>query len=42
MVMLQKWSVSWREIGHVTEVVTLMEGDLFNGAGMVMLERWSV
>ena len=26
MVMLRRWSVSWREKGHVTEVVTLMEG----------------
>ena len=26
MVMLQRWSVLWRENGHVTEVVTLMEG----------------
>ena len=25
MVMLQRWSVSWRENGHVTEVVSLME-----------------
>ena len=27
MVMLQRWSVSWIENGHVTEVVTLMEGE---------------
>ena len=26
MVMLWRWSVSWRKNGHVTEVVTLMEG----------------
>ena len=26
MVMLQRWSLQWRENGHVTEVVTLMEG----------------
>ena len=26
MVMLRRWSVSWRENGHFTEVVTLMEG----------------
>ena len=44
MVMLQR---SWRENGHVSEVVSLMEngcykGNLFNGGGMVMLERWSV
>ena len=27
MVMLQMWSVSWRENGHVTEVISLMEGE---------------
>ena len=27
MVMLQKLPVSWRENGHVTEVVTLIEGE---------------
>ena len=27
MVMLQRWSVSWTENGHVTEVVSLMEGE---------------
>ena len=27
MAMLQRWSVSWRENSHVTEVVTLMEGE---------------
>ena len=27
MVMLQRWSVQWRENGHVTEVVSLMEGE---------------
>ena len=27
MVMLQRWSVSCRENGHVTEVVSLMEGE---------------
>ena len=27
MVMLQRWSLSWREKGHVTEVVSLMEGE---------------
>ena len=32
MVMLQRWSVSWRENGHVTEVVT-------NGGRMVMLQK---
>ena len=35
MVMLQRWPVSWRENGHVTEVVT-------NGGRMVMLQRWTV
>ena len=41
--------VSWRENGHVTEVASLMKGKwfcykggLFNGVGMVMLQRWSV
>ena len=27
MVMLQRWSLKWRENGHVTEVVTLLEGE---------------
>ena len=27
MVTLQRWSVYWKENGHVTEVVTLMEGE---------------
>ena len=27
MIMLQKLPVSWRENGHVTEVVTLIEGE---------------
>ena len=27
MVMLWRWSVSWRKNGYVTEVVTLMEGE---------------
>ena len=27
MVMLQRWSVSWKENGHVTDVVSLMEGE---------------
>ena len=27
MVMLQRCSVSWRENGHVTEVVSLMESE---------------
>ena len=44
--MLQKSQVSWREHGHVTEVVSLMEGEWscyrggqFNGGRMVMLWR---
>ena len=44
MVMLQWWSVYWKENCHVTEVVTLMEGEWscyrsghFNGGRMVML-----
>ena len=36
MVMLQRCPVQWRKNGHVTEVVSLMEG------GMVMLQRWPV
>ena len=32
MVMLQRWSVYWKENGHVTEVVTLMEGECYRGA----------
>ena len=27
MVTLQRWSIHWKENGHVTEVVTLMEGE---------------
>ena len=49
MVMLRRWSVEWREHGHVTEVVTLMKGEWsfyinrkFNGWRMVMLRRWAV
>ena len=26
MVMLQMWTVKWRQNGHVTELVNLMEG----------------
>ena len=32
MIMLQRWSLQWKENGHVTEVV-------FNGGSMVMLHR---
>ena len=27
MVMLQRWSVKWRENSHLTEVASLMEGE---------------
>ena len=36
MVMLQRWSVYWKENGFVTEVAH------FNGGRMVMLQRWSL
>ena len=36
IVMLRRWSVSWRENGHVKEGVTLIKGR------MVMLQSWSV
>ena len=46
MVTLQRWSVYWKENGHVTEVVTLMEGEWscygggkFKGGRMVLLQR---
>ena len=46
MVMLQRWSVYWRENGHVMEVASLKQGEwlcyrggLFNGGRMVMLRR---
>ena len=49
MAMLQLWSVYWKENGHVTEVVSLMEGERsyyrggqFKGGRMVLLQRWSV
>ena len=49
MFMLQRWSVQWRENGHVTEVVSSMEGACscyiggqFNGGRMVMLQKWSL
>ena len=49
MVTLRRWSVYWKENGHVTEVVTLMEGEWscyrsghVNGGRMVMLWRWPV
>ena len=49
MVMLQRWTVYWRENGHVTEVASLMEGawpcyrgGQFNVGSMFMLQRWSM
>ena len=46
MVTLQRWSVYWKENGHVTEVVNLMEGEWscygggeFKGGRMVLLQR---
>ena len=49
MVTLPRWSVYWKENGHVTEVVTLMEGKWscyrsgnFNGGRMVMSWRLPV
>ena len=46
MVTLQRWSVYWKENGHVTEVVTLMEGEWScygggesKGGRMVLLQR---
>ena len=49
MVMLQRWLVYCRLNGHVTEVVSLMEGEWscygggqFNGERIIMLERWRV
>ena len=46
--MLERWSVKWRENGHLTEVASLMEGEwscyrgVTNGGRMVMLQRWTV
>ena len=47
--MLQRWSLQWRETGHVTEVVILLEGEWscyrvshFNGGRMDMLQKWSL
>ena len=44
MVMLQKWSLYWRENGHVTDVVSFMEGERsfyrgahFNGHMYILL-----
>ena len=45
MVMLQRWTVLWRENGYVTEVQfnrgskIMLHGQL-NGRKMVMLQRW--
>ena len=27
MIMLERWSVKWKENGHVTEVASLIEGE---------------
>ena len=40
MVMLQKSPVSWRENGHVTEVVTLMESHVREVVSL-MERAWS-
>ena len=45
MVMLQRWTVLWRENGYVTEVQfnggnKIMLGGQLNGRKMVMLRRW--
>ena len=44
MAMLQKWSLYWRENGHVTDVVSFMEGEWsfyrgahFNGHMYILL-----
>ena len=44
MVMLQKWSLYWKENGHVTDVVSFMEGEWsfyrgahFNGHMYILL-----
>ena len=40
--MLHSWSVQWRENGHVTEVVTLMEGEwTCHGDVSLMEGSWS-
>ena len=39
MVMLQRWSLEWRESGHVTDVVNGARMVVFNGGSMVMLQR---
>ena len=43
MVMLQRWSLYWRQNGHVMKVTSFNEGEwlcyrgsLFNGGGMVL------
>ena len=49
MVMLQRWPVYWRENGHATEVVSLMEaawscygGGQFKRGRIFMLQRQPV
>ena len=45
MVILQRWSLQWRENGHVTELVSVGRENCcyrigqFNGGSMVMLQR---
>ena len=40
--MLQRWSVSWRERGYVTEVATLMEeNNHVTGMASLMDGEWS-
>ena len=41
MVMLQRWLVSWRENGHVTEVVSLMERMVVTNETCLMEGEWS-
>ena len=41
MVMLRSWSVYWREHGHVTEVVRLMEGEWSRYRDSLMSGEWS-
>ena len=49
MIMLEGWSVLWRENGHFTEMFPLMEGEWscygtsqFKGGRMVMVRRLSL
>ena len=49
MIMLEGWSLLWRENGYFTEMFTFMEGQWscygtgqFNGGRIVMLRRLSL